>query len=41
MSFVEYLRRTLAAGGFLTLPEQPKDDTQKQIEALTKGFLPF
>lgn len=38
VGFVEYLRRYIRGGGFLRLPEQ---DTQKQREALMKGFLPF
>lgn len=38
VSFVELLRRYVRGGGFLWLPEE---DTQRQREALTKGFLPF
>lgn len=41
MPFVDYLRRVVAAGGFLTLPDQPEEDTHKQREALTKGSLRF
>jgi hypothetical protein len=41
LPFVEYLRRCLGAGGFLTLPGRAAAETKRERKLLTEGVLPF
>ncbi|MEP7120069.1 MAG: hypothetical protein ABJE95_04125 [Byssovorax sp.] len=41
LSFVDYLRQGLGAGGFLALSERPEAETQRERRLLTDGSLPF